>query len=134
LSVPLSPNAQAFLKEKVFAHLATLMKDGWPQVTPTWVDTDGENILVFTGSGRVKANNMERDERVALSIMGLDSAYRCLWVQGRVKGIGPDPDDEPVATMAELYRGDRGYSVTRGKETRLRVVIEPLRIATMGID
>ena len=28
------------LKGKNFAYLSTLMKDGSPQVTPTWVDID----------------------------------------------------------------------------------------------
>ena len=41
----LSPAAQAFLREKVYAHLATLMKGGAPQVTPVWVDTDGVNVF-----------------------------------------------------------------------------------------
>jgi hypothetical protein len=28
-------------EKKAFAHLATLMKDGTPQVTPVWCDYDG---------------------------------------------------------------------------------------------
>ena len=35
-------------KAKAFLFLSTLMPDGTPQVTPVWIDFDGENILVNT--------------------------------------------------------------------------------------
>jgi nitroimidazol reductase NimA-like FMN-containing flavoprotein (pyridoxamine 5'-phosphate oxidase superfamily) len=50
-----------------FAHLATLMADGSPHVTPVWVDYDGANVRVNSAKGRVKDKNMRRDKRVALS-------------------------------------------------------------------
>jgi PPOX class probable F420-dependent enzyme len=63
------PVAQ-LLRRKNFAYLSTLMKDGSPQVTPTWVDLDedGNNILINTAEGRIKQKNVSRDPRVAISI------------------------------------------------------------------
>ena len=50
----LSEKAKRLLKGKNFAFVATVNKDGSPQLTPTWVDTDGENVLVNTALGRQK--------------------------------------------------------------------------------
>jgi hypothetical protein len=46
------------------------MKDGLPQVTPTWIDIDKDrnSILVNTAEGRIKRKNVSRDPRIALSI------------------------------------------------------------------
>ena len=52
--------------KKAFAHLATVMVDGKPQVTPVWVDYDGRHVLINTAEGRLKDKNMQRDGRIAL--------------------------------------------------------------------
>ena len=129
---PLSPAAQAFLREKVYAHLATLMKGGAPQVTPVWVDTDGANILINSAMGRVKVDNMERDARVALSVMGADNAYRCLYVRGRVKEIARDEDNEHINSLSRRYTSNERYR-GREDETRVRIVIEPLQVTERGL-
>lgn len=51
------------LNEKHMAQLVTLMKDGSPQVSPVWVDTDGENVIINTEEGRVKTANIRRDPK-----------------------------------------------------------------------
>ena len=45
--------------------IATTMPDGSPQLTQTWVDTDGEHILINTVEGYRKTKNVQRDPRVA---------------------------------------------------------------------
>ena len=57
-----------FLKV-AFAHLATLMPDGSPQVTPVWCDLDGNNVRVNSAKGRVKDRNMRRDKKVESGAM-----------------------------------------------------------------
>src|SRR5512144_871999 len=74
-------------KKKAFAHLATVMPDGRPQVTPVWFDFDGQHIRVNSAKGRVKDKNMRRDPRVALSIQDPDNAYRYLEIRGKVVNI-----------------------------------------------
>src|SRR2546422_5418541 len=71
-------------RKKAFAHLATLMPGGQPQVTPVWVDYDGRHVVINTAEGRQKDKNLQRDGRVALSIMDPDNPYRYLEVRGRV--------------------------------------------------
>ena len=75
--------------KKAFAHLATLLSDGSPQVTPVWVDVDGRHVRVNSAKGRLKDKNMRRDARVALSLQDPDNAYR------RVNGVVASQDSSP---------------------------------------
>lgn len=75
------------LTKKTFAHLATTMADGSPQVTPVWFDTDGPYLRVNSAVGRLKGKNIRRDPRVALSILDPDDAYRYLEIRGHVVAI-----------------------------------------------
>ena len=134
MTAPLSAEAVAFLHEKVYAHVATLMPDGSPQVTPVWVDTDGSNIIINTATGRLKTTNLQRDSRVALSIMGMESAYRALWVRGRVAEITTEGANDHVDRLSAKYTGNPTYGGHRPGEARLKVVITPLRVAGRGIS
>jgi len=132
MGVPLSKQAQDFLHEQVYAHIATVMRDGSPQVTPLWVETDGASLLINTATGRLKTKNMERDGRVAMSVMGLESAYRCLWVRGRVTEI--KPDNELIDALSLKYTGNPQYQGYREGVTRVTIRIEPEHVAQRGLE
>jgi PPOX class probable F420-dependent enzyme len=66
----LSAEARALLESDALAHLVTLNPDGGPQVSCVWVGVDGEEILSGHMQRRQKVRNVERDERVVLSIEG----------------------------------------------------------------
>ena len=53
------------------AHLATVMKDGSPQVTPVWIGLENGNLTFNTAVGRVKERNIRRDPRVAISVLNV---------------------------------------------------------------
>jgi PPOX class probable F420-dependent enzyme len=74
-------------KKTAFGNLATIMKDGSPQVTPVWVDYDGKYVRFNSALGRVKDKNIRRDPRVALSIFDPENPYRHLDIRGRVVEI-----------------------------------------------
>lgn len=88
-----------------FAHLATLMPDGSPQVTPVWIDYDGNHLLVNSARGRQKDRNMKRDERVAVEILDPDDPYRFLQVRGRVVEITEQGAEAHIDKLANKYRG-----------------------------
>ena len=71
-------------KKKAFAHLATIMPDGTPQVTPVWFDYTNGKIRVNSAKGRVKVRNMREGAPVALSILDPDNPYRYIQIRGRV--------------------------------------------------
>jgi PPOX class probable F420-dependent enzyme len=112
-------------QKKAFANLATLMPDGQPQVTPVWVDYDGRYVLINTAANRQKDKNMQRDPRVALSIMDPDNPYRYLEVRGRVAERTLDGADRHIDAMAKKYLGKDKYPWSQPGEARVLYKIEP---------
>jgi PPOX class probable F420-dependent enzyme len=115
-----------------FANLATLNVDGSPQVTPVWVDFDGTNVLINTAKGRVKARNLERQPRVAMSISDPENPYRYLGIQGRVVEMTEAGGDAHIDKMAKKYMGKDTYPFRTPQERRVIVKIAPEKVHTMG--
>ncbi len=84
VSQPIPEPYLDLFQKPAFAHLATIMPNNSPQVTPVWVDYDGEHILVNTALGRVKERNMRLGAKVALAILDPDNPYRYLQIRGSV--------------------------------------------------
>ena len=107
--------------------LATLMPDGSPQMTQTWVDTDGRNILVNTVQGFQKVRNMERDPRVAVNVADPDDPSRYFSVRGRVVDITREGAADHIESLAQRYLGGP-YPWFGGRDqVRLLVTIAPER-------
>ena len=132
MSTPVIPESHLDLfKKKAFAHLATLMPGGQPQVTPVWVDYDGRHVLVNTAAGRQKDKNLQRDGRVALSIIDPDNPYRYLEVRGRVVERSGDGADQQIDAMAMKYLGKEKYPFRQPGEVRTLYKIEPEHVTSM---
>jgi len=126
---------QAFLDlftKKAFGHLATLMPDGAPQVTPVWIDFDGQNILVNTAKDRQKDRNLQRDGRVSISIIDPDNAYRYLEVRGKVVERTTQNADAHIDKMAKKYIGQDKYPWRQPGEVRVIFKVEPEHTTSMG--
>ncbi len=80
----LDDDARKILEGKNFIFLATVNSDGSPQVTPTWVDTDGHYVLINTAVGRVKHRNIKKNPQVALAITEQGNPYKLVMIKGRV--------------------------------------------------
>ncbi len=112
--------------KKAFAHLATLMPDGSPQVSPVWVDYDGEFIVINTARGRQKDRNIQRDPRVAISIQDPDDPYRKLLIRGKVVEVTTQGADKHIDKMAQKYRDLEKYPNRRQGEIREIIRIKPM--------
>jgi len=119
-------------EKKAFANLATLNADGTPQVTPVWVDYDGDYVLVNSARGRRKDKNMERNRAVALSIQDPDNPYRYLEVRGSVAEITEQNADKHIDKMAKKYIGQDKYPWSKPDEVRVIYKIKPERTSHMG--
>ena len=119
-------------QKKAFAHLATVMPDGSPQVTPVWFDYRDGTIRVNTAKGRVKARNMQEGAPVALAIMDPDNPYRHIQVRGRVRRTTEAGADSHIDSLVKKYLGKDKYPFARPGETRLLVEIEPTSVSVMG--
>jgi PPOX class probable F420-dependent enzyme len=119
-------------QKKAFANLATLMKDGSPQVTPIWFDYKGGTIRINTARGRVKARNLKDGARVAIAIMDPDNPYRYVQVRGRVKSVAEKGADEHIDSLAMKYLGKDKYPFRGPGEVRVMYEIEPTSASGNG--
>jgi PPOX class probable F420-dependent enzyme len=119
-------------EKKAFCHLATLMPDGSPQVTPVWVTYDGTHVLIDSAKGRVKDRNMRQDNRVALAISDPDDPYRYLQVRGRVVEITEEGADELIDQLAQKYLDVEEYPYRQPDEVRVAYKIAPESVNGMG--
>jgi PPOX class probable F420-dependent enzyme len=85
--------------------LSTIMADGSPQVTETWVDTDGEHIIINTVVGFVKVRNVERDPRVAVAIQDPENPFRYIQVRGEVISMTTEGGAESIDALSQKYTG-----------------------------
>jgi PPOX class probable F420-dependent enzyme len=118
-------------EKKAFAHLATLMPDGRPQVTPVWFDLDGASVRINSAKGRVKDKNMRRNNKVALSIADPDNPYRHLAIQGEVVEITEQGADAHIDALAKKYLGKDKYPFRQPGEVRVIYKIRPDRVSHM---
>jgi PPOX class probable F420-dependent enzyme len=119
-------------QKKAFANLATIMKDGSPQVTPVWFDYTGGMIRVNTAKGRVKARNLKEGASVALSIMDPDNPYRYIQLRGRVKRVSEAGADQHIDSLAKKYLGKDKYPFAQPGDVRVMYEIEPRAANAMG--
>lgn len=120
----LSPQEVELLNEPQIATVATVMADGSPQLTPVWIDTDGDAILFNTAKGRVKHRNLVRNPKVAVTVVDKDDYYRLVNVRGTAE-IVEQGADEHIDKLAKKYLGADSYPWRKADEQRVIVRIIP---------
>jgi PPOX class probable F420-dependent enzyme len=126
MPAPLPNEVRVLVRAANFAHLATLMPDGSPQVAPVWVDLEGDLILVGTGEGSLKAKNTRRDGRVALSIVSQANPYEEAQIRARVVERRPDADLRTMDRISRKYtRAD--FPFRANPEQRVVLVLQAER-------
>jgi len=126
----LSEKAKKLLNGKNFGFVATVNKDGSPQLTPTWVDTDGENVLVNTTLARQKNKNVTRDPRVTVGVFDLGNPYEYVSIKGKVvKKVTGKAADDHIDKLSMKYRGEPKYKRWDPNEKRVILMIQPSQSA-----
>ncbi len=116
---------------RAFAHLALVMRDGTPHVTPIWFDFDGTYFYFNTARGRVKDRIMHRRPRVGFDIQDPSNAYRYLQVRGAVVSESEDGAEDCIRSLNQKYIGNRDYPLPPG-EVRVTYTVLPDHISAMG--
>jgi PPOX class probable F420-dependent enzyme len=124
----LTPAAHALIAKKVLAHIASLDADGSPNVSPVWVETDGDDLVINTALGRAKARNLASDARVAVSIVDPDDDHSIITLRGSVVVFTTIGADEVIDRLAKKYLDVDAYPNRREGEVRVTVKIHPDRI------
>jgi len=117
---------------RAYAFLATTMKDGTPQVTPVWFNTQADYILVNSAAGRTKDRNMRKRPQVALAIQDPQHPYRYVQISGRVVEATTTGAIDHLNTLSQKYRGRMYYEPGAPLEQRVIYKILPESVNTMG--
>lgn len=124
-------NFRDLFQKKAFGHLATVMKDGTPQVTPVWCDFDGTFVRFNSAKGRIKDKNVRRNPRVAISLQDPENPYRYIGVRGEVVEITENGADEHIDALTKKYIDMDKYPNRMPGEVRVTYKIRPDRVWTM---
>lgn len=114
-----------------FAHVSTVMPDGTPQVTPVWIDVDGDNVLLNTVDGHVKTRNLRRNPRIGLAVSSAEDPYVHMTMRGKVIDITPEGADDHIDKLTKKYLDQDTYPF-RTDEVRVIIRVEPERVSFWG--
>jgi PPOX class probable F420-dependent enzyme len=124
-----------FFESKNFAFLATVNKDGSPQVTPVWIDLVKDNtgcgriILVNTAKGRLKHKNVSLDPRVSISMIDSETnPYSMITIKGKVIEQTTDGANRHIDNLAKRYLSTETYPAHSADIERIILKIEPEKI------
>jgi PPOX class probable F420-dependent enzyme len=127
----LEEKTKKLFQKKNIVFIATIMKDGSPQLSPVWANYDSGYILVNTAEGRIKHKNILRDPRVAVSVVSNDNPLDMTTIQGTVIQIIPDYDYTHADKLTQQYMGKNHYPFKRDGEKRIILKITPKRVFVM---
>ena len=128
--MPLDEDVIRLAKGKNLATVVTLMPDGQPQALLTWVDTDGEHILVNTEPQRQRARNLRRDPRITVLIHSGENPWDWSEVRGHVvEVVGGDEARAHIDELSNKYVGS-DYRNPIGPQGRIILKIAPDKVNT----
>ncbi len=128
----LSEELLALLRQPSTCYIATSMADGSPQLTQTWVDTDGEHVLINSVQGYLKLRNIARDPRVAVAISDPHNPTRYFQVRGQVVNTTTDGAADHIEKLARKYTGNPYRWYGGHDQIRVIIVIAPEKVSSMG--
>jgi PPOX class probable F420-dependent enzyme len=129
----LSAKARTLVERPVIANVATVDAAGHPQLTPVWIDLEGDDVVFNTARGRVKDRNLSRDPHVAVSVVDPDDPYNVLVVRGTVDAT-EDGADAHIDSLAKKYLGVDTYPMRRPGEVRVKYRVHPDTVVMQAQD
>lgn len=128
MSTPLPEGLLDLLRKPSPCFVTTLMPDGSPQLTQTWVTTDGEHVVINIVAGSQKDRNLARDPRIAVNVVDPDEVFRFYEVRGRVISMSTEGGADSIDEISHKYLGTPYPNFTGRPETRVVVTIEADRV------
>ena len=109
-------------------------RDGSPQVTQVWLDTDGQLVIVNSVTTHQKVRNVRRDPRVAINAHDPAHAIRVANIRGTVVEITVADAERHIDMLSQRYLGVDRYPFHHPDRPRIILKIQPRRIHTVGLD
>ena len=129
MTIALTEAQKKLLEGKNFVSVATINKDGSPQVSPVWADFDGKYVVLNSEEKRRKVRNLKRDPRVALSVYDQENPYNYIEIRGRVVEITTKGAFEHIDKLAKKYIGQDKYPWNKPEDVRVIIKVEPEHVA-----
>ena len=120
------PASHSDLLEGQVASLATLGRNGFPQVTEIWFLHDDGEIKLSLNTSRLKTRNLRRDPKCSLMLLDLANPYRYLEVRGNAR-VEPDDEYEFANRLGAKYSADLRVHDRPG-DSRVVVTIDPVNV------
>jgi PPOX class probable F420-dependent enzyme len=118
------------LKTPALCYLATTMPAGSPQLTQTWVDTDGEHVVINSVLTHQKVRNIQRDTRVAVAVSDPANLRAFFQIRGRVLEVRTEGAADHIEKLSQKYNGGP-YPWYGGRDqVRVMLIIEADRVST----
>ncbi|HVA52776.1 MAG TPA: PPOX class F420-dependent oxidoreductase [Acidimicrobiales bacterium] len=133
MTAQLSNKARALIQRPVIANVATVDAEGDPQVTPVWIDLDGDDLVFNTAKGRVKAVNLSKNRNVAISIVDPDDPYNVVVVRGTAEP-SEEGADAHIDSLAKKYLGVDSYPNRREGEVRVKYRVHADKVVMQSGD
>ena len=128
--MPLDEDTVRLAQGKNLATVVTLMPNGQPQALLTWVDSDGEYVLVNTEPQRQRARNIRRDPRITVLIHSDADPWDWSEVRGRVvETIDGSEAREHIDELSRKYVGS-DYRNPVGPQGRIILKIAADKVNT----
>lgn len=121
------PDTHRDLLDQQFASLATIGRDGFPQVTEIWFLHDDGELKLSLNTARLKTRNLRRDPKVSLMLLDLEVPYRYLEVRGNAR-VEPDDEYAFAGKLGAKYGGADLREHDQPGESRVVVTIEPTNV------
>jgi PPOX class probable F420-dependent enzyme len=121
-----------FLSESRIAVMATINRDGTPQLTPNWYHYDGSVLTFVTTKERLKYINLSRDNRISVCIYAAPMASDYVVIKGTTTFNDQDMWDEARRIMARYVPEDEidEHLEMWKTQPRVLVTVTPTRISS----
>jgi len=113
--VTIPENVMDLIRKPVVAALATVMPGGQLQLTPVWMDYDGQHVIVNTARGRQKDRNMQHNSLVTLLLIDPKDPHHWVELRGRVAESTEEDGYAMIKKLALKYRGKEEYDLPPGQ-------------------
>ena len=133
MTTKLSNKAKTLVLRPVLANVATVDTDGRPQVTPVWIDLDGDDLVFNTAKGRVKQSNLDTNPHVAVSVVDPDDPFNVVVVRGVAEGTELGADAH-IDSLAKKYMGLDTYPMRQPGEVRVKYTVKADKVVMQSPD
>jgi PPOX class probable F420-dependent enzyme len=129
----LNESHRTFLEQPFVGVVTTLREDGSPHNTVVWVDVDERGPSFNTAYPRTKPRHLERNPRIALTVVDPNNPYKWVSVDGRAE-LTTEGADAQIDKLSGKYTGNPQYQGHKAEEQRVSVRIVPEHVLTSGFE